>query len=470
MNQLRIVQNQVRILPLEQTTEDADIHSIQMLISEPLVIRDKGRLMPGLADSWDVSPDGRTWSFHLREDARFSDGSPCTVEDVLHSFELLRASFDPFLMAGPYAPYFQRLVEQQVSRHELKIHSIEPNGDVPDILSEVFIRKQDASGNPVLGTGKYEVTEYENGKNVRLAARKDAGEVNYQQIEFRCVSQPAARHEALADGSADLALGLEQVEQLSRESEFSWGRISNTLSVPVFLNGFIAPFNQPEARLAINYAIDTHRIIRDVWDGLAIPAATVVSPYHFGYPASLQPLPYKPSLANELFSKIDMPGELTLRTPLVLPDRALQVCKNIVQQLADIGLKVLIDLVEDRVQYAHEVGVRKIGHMAIFDSSPNSTYRILREKVSSRAKWIWWQGVVDEQADSMISQAHETYEPYSRKKAYEGVLTYLNQAPVWLYLYHPINIYAYRENVTGVVMNHAGQLRFMAPDQLAIGW
>lgn len=459
MDHLRIVQNQAKILPIAQTTEDADLQTIQMLVYEPLIRWDRGRMLPGLAESWDISADGRTWHFHLREEARFSDGSLCTVEDVMRTFELLRVSSDPFLMPGPYAPYMQSFVEHPIGKYDFNIHSIEPNGDVADILSEVFIRKQDVRGMPTLGTGKYKIVEYENDDFVRLAVRKDNQTSLYPQITFTKIQDSLERYEELLQGRADLAVNLEQLEDIPLDNPFRWGRIGNTLTVPIFLNGFNAPFNQPEARLAINLAIDTRQIIRDVWHGLAIPASTVVSPYHYGYPATLQPMAYRPSQAKDLFSKVEMPSELILRTPLIIPDRAKQVCENIAHQLSNVGLKIKIDVVEDRTKFAREVGAQRIGHMAIFDSSPHSTYRILREKVSSRAKWMWWQGVVDEQVDTLISKAHATYQPEERKRAYENTLTYLNQAPVWLYLYHPISVYAYREEVTGVEMSHTGLLR-----------
>lgn len=460
MENLRIVQNQVRILPLDKTAEDADLQTIQMLVFEPLVRWDKGVIMPGLADSWDISHDGRIWHFHLREDARFSDGSACTVDDVLNTFELLRVSSDPFNMPGPYAPYLQSLIVSSTSKYDLQIYCIEPNGDVADILSEVFIRKNDANGNPTLGTGRYAIDEYQNDDFVRLSARPDAPSTPHAAITFKSITNTEARYESLKLGQADLAINLEQLSRIPTDSPFRWGKIGNMLSVPIFLNGFTTPFNQPEARLAINLAIDVQTIIRDVWSGLAIPATTVLSPYHYGYPSLLRPLPYNPSLAKELFSKVDMPSELVLRTPLCIPDRALMVCESIRQQLREIGLQVKIDVVEDRQSYALEVGARRIGHMAIFDSSPHTTYRVLCEKVSSRTKWMWWQGVIDEQADRFISYAHESYVPQKRKAAYEKTLAHLNEAPVWLYLYHPISVYAYREEVAGVEMNHAGLLRF----------
>lgn len=459
MVQLRVAQNQVRLPSIDQTAEDGDIQSIQTLVYEPLVRWDRGRMVPGLADSWRVADGGRTWYFHLREDANFTDGSPCTVEDVLHTFEVLRVSFDPFNMPGPYVFYLQSLVVVPVNRYEFKIHTLEPNGDVADIVSEIYIRKADASGRPVLGTGRYAVVDYENDQFVHLRLRKDVSQAAFNEVYFEQISGCQERYEALKADRVDLAINLEEITEQPDKINYRWGKVGNTMSVVAFLNGFTEPFNQLEARRAINMAIDINRLIRDVWPGLAIPSATVVSPFHYGYPEGLAPITYDPNAANEIFSKIGMPSELVLRTPTFLPDRSIQVCQHLSAQLDRWGVKVRIDVVEDRFDYARQVGARQIGHMAMFDSTPHSTYRILREKVSSHHKWMWWQGVVDEQANNLINVAHEAYQPDLRQKAYERVLTHLNQCPVWLYLYNPITVFAYKKCFQGIEMGHTGLLR-----------
>ena len=190
-----------------------------------------------------------------------------------------------------------------------------------------------------------------------------------------------------------------------------WGQSNSTMSVPYFLNGFDLPFSQPEARLAINLGVDVEAIISEVWGGLAEPAATVVSPYHLGYPSGLTAHGYDPDRAKALFERCEMPSSLHLRTPQYMPERAEAVSQMVKTQLARIGITVDIEVVEDRPDYARQVGARKIGHLAIFDSTPHSTYRVLQEKITSRNPGTWWQGVTDQEADDLIEAASQATDP-----------------------------------------------------------
>ena len=116
-----------------------------------------------------------------------------------------------------------------------------------------------------------------------------------------------------------------------------------------------------------------------------------------------------------------MPDQLILKTPLVIPERAQQVSNLIQQQLLRIGVNIIVDVEEDRPKYARDVSNNKIGHMAMFDSSPLSTYRVLQ--------------------------------------AYNRCLAWLHDNPHWLYLYHPKKLYAYHPEIDGVYLDHAGLVR-----------
>jgi len=74
---------------------------------EGLVAKDgKGNLIPGMAERWDVSSDGRTWTFHLRKELKWSNGEPLTADDIVRSFQ---RAFTP-MTASPLAEHFEALV------------------------------------------------------------------------------------------------------------------------------------------------------------------------------------------------------------------------------------------------------------------------------------------------------------------------------------------------------------------------
>lgn len=461
METLSIAVTKARILPARQTTDEWNTQTIQALVFEPLVRWQDGNAIPALAESWEVLEEGRRWVFRLREGARFGDGSPCTAGDVLRMIETVRSARDSFGMAGPYARYLADLTLSAPDERTVELRCPEPNGDIADFLCEIYIIKEDAQGRPVLGTGAYTVEDYANGEFVRLRRREDASpSLQYERLEFLAMPEAEERYQALVSGRVGLAMDLDQLEQMPAGDDFVWQQKANTLSVPFFLNGFVPPFNQPAARLGINLAVDRQALIDEVWGGRALPAATVVSPFHCGYDSRIQPLACDLERAKALFDQAGMPAELHLRTPTYMPERALRTSQVVAGQLARVGIKVRIEVVEDRPEYARQVGAKQIGHMALFDSSPHSTCRVLFDKISSRQRAVWWQGVEDPAADDLFAQAHAEYRPRERWEKYGLALRHLNQNPHWLYLYHPILVFACVPEVRGVELTHSGLLRF----------
>src|SRR5690606_28766491 len=106
------------------------------------------------------------------------------------------------------------------------------------------------------------------------------------------------------------------------------------------------------------------------------------------------------------------------------------------------GLHVEIETETDRPEYARQIGRKEMGDMAIFDSSPHSTYRILNDKISSQTKAVWWQGYDDAEVEALINAANRSLGELEREHAYARCLARLQQNPPWLYLVHPIIVFA----------------------------
>ena len=463
MEQLRIAQSQVNLLEPEYTTDQPDLQTILALVYEPLINWRDGGVAPGLLNAWQVRDGGRSWLLTLRDNARFHDGSLCTVEHVAQSLERLRGAGGAFGMGGVYTPYLEPLVFEPQGQTQLLVKSSSPTGDLADIFAAVYVGKQTAAGEPPIGTGPFQLEDYVPGESLRLKKTgRPSHDAPYAELAILQIPHAPDRYGALLDNQVDLATGLELLPAMPENDTLTWRRSANTLSVTCFLNGFEEPFSQPEARLAINLAVDVDAIIESVWSGLAQPAATVVSPSHFGYPDALRPHPYDPERARDLFDASAMPDELLLRTPLVIPDRAPQVAGMIQEQLARIGIRIRIEEEADRPKYARDTSRKRIGHMGIFDSSPLSAYRVLQEKVSSQSQGLWWQGVKDGRADQLIDAAHLSVDRRQRREAYSRCLSWLHENPHWLYLYHPIKLYAHRKQLPGIEMDHAGYLKLGA--------
>ena len=460
MQRIRIAQSAVALLPLQQTTDSPPIQTIKSLVFEPMLLWEKGNYLPGLIQSWTITHHGCYWHLQLRQDATFHDGKPCTTKDIIHTLNLIRDAKDSFGMNGPYSRYLKNLTFEPLNDVELCVKSPTPTGDLCDIFCEVFIGRENNAGEPVLGTGPYCVKQYRKGEYLRLEKVDGDDRASVDEIEFYQAAEAEERLALLETEKVDIATSLEQLTEIKPDQKFLWKQNAESLSVIYYLNGFEKPFNQPKARIAINYAIDVNAIITDLFHGYAIPASTVVSPFHFGFPHTLQPYPYNPEKAKALFAECDMPDVLEIRTPTYMPEKGIQISEYVKRNLQDIGINATIEIQEDRPLYAKELGYsKKIGSMALFDSSPHSSFRVLRDKISSREKAVWWMGVEDDEAAALISKALISYTAQERFTAYSACLQWLYECPPWLYLFHPIRLVAGNETLAGMELNHAGLLK-----------
>lgn len=457
MNKLTIGLEKVDFLAPNRVTDDTSVLTLKNLVFEPLLKWENGLVRPALFDRWSHSPDGREWRFTLRENAMFHDGKPCVAADIIGFIADILEAVDTFGMKWSYARYLANAEITADGDAAIRVRNPEPIADILDIFSEFYICRFDADGRPLLGTGRYRVAEYEALKRVVLARVSGNGPTHIEALAERSAE---LRHALLAGGKLDAALNLERIEEkLTISDQFQWGQAVNTLSVMYYLNCQQGIFRDPAARLAANHAVDTVAIARDIFHGLAVPSSTIVSPFHLGATAAnLSPIPYDPAAARHLLATTDTSPVVTLRTPTFMPERAPEISQFVAEQLEAVGLNVTIETELDRPEYARQIGRKEMGDMAIFDSSPHSTYRILNDKISRETKAVWWQGYEDDETERLIALANHAVEDDLREIAYGRCLRRLHDNPPWLYLVHPIHVFAADKAVEGLSIDHKGTL------------
>ena len=176
-----------------------------------------------------------------------------------------------------------------------------------------------------------------------------------------------------------------------------------------------------------------------------LPLKGFISPYHFGADPDQTSLVYDPEQAKVLLSQAGYGGALTLTldSPTSLPNEAVSLSKIVTEQWRQIGVNVNIVYTEDREEYANKVRLKDIHDMCIFDSSPLSTYRVLKEKIDARFEGSWWEGYHNAEVERMLDKAQATVNEATREAIYRQCFNLLNEDPPWLYLYN-------YETITGV--------------------
>ncbi len=459
MRHLRIAAPKCRFMPAGRVTDDTSILTLKTLVFEPLLRWQDGLVLPGLLARWDVSDGGRRWLFHLREGATWHDGAPCTSADILAFIEAVLGSVDTFGMRWSYSRYLAEARLSAPTRDTLLVENPTPFADILDILSEFFPVRDTPEGHPILGTGPWRVMSYENERHAELRAISGP-----DRVTFRAVPEAEARLAALRDGEADVATNLERLEAgPDFAPPLEWGRAVNTLSVMYYLNCREGAFAHPAARRAVNHAVDRRAIIDGLFHGLGVEASTVVSPRHLGTHAGAPPpIPHDPDLAKRLFEEAGTTGPIRIRTPLTMPERSREITAAVAESLHRLGLATQVEVQPDRPEYAREIGRKRIGDMAIFDSSPHSTFRVLNDKISAAVGGIWWQGHHDEELEPLITAANHTLGDAARDAAYGRCLARLRDDPPWLYLFHPVEVFAARPGTGRFTLDGAGVLHILA--------
>ncbi|GKT89568.1 ABC-type dipeptide transport periplasmic component [Colletotrichum tofieldiae] len=449
-----------------QVTDDNSVTALKSLVFEPLLRwHPYGHVTPGLFDRWQHSPDARIWDFHIRDDAVFHDGKPCTATDIVSYISGLLDSRDYFGMRWSYSRYFAQTKFSAEDDQTVRVVSSEPFADILGVFCEFWPSRIDKYGKPVLGTGPFRVVEFERKDGIGRAKlqRLNPSRHSNPHIIIASTEPSAARRlQMLRAGEVDAALNLERVENfdiLDFDDSLKWGRVTSTLSAIYYLNCIEGIFTSPEVRLAANLAIDNEALVKEVYHGFALPSATIVSPFHLGFPESqLKPIPYDPAKARDLLKGLNTSAPLVLRTPTYMPEHALKISKFVASSLRAVGFEVEVKVETDRPEYARQIGLQKqIGSLALFDSTPNSTFRVLDDKISSASHATWWLGYHDGEVQRLIHEARNKVDYEDRATAYAQTLKRLQENPPWLFIAHPEVIWATKQDV-GLRIGHSGIL------------
>ncbi len=189
----------------------------------------------------------------------------------------------------------------------------------------------------------------------------------------------------------------------------------------------------------MNYALDRDEIIAEITHGAAKPLSGYVPPNHFGYDPDTPPYPHDPDRARSLLAEAGYEGGLTLvfDIPMEMPDEMPELARMMVEQYRRVGITVEIVEHHDRSAYSEMVREKRINDAAGFDSSPRSTYRVLREKIHSGLRGPWWEGYENKEVDGLIEEAQATISSTARQAIYREIYTLIRDDAPWVFLYNP---------------------------------
>jgi len=246
--------------------------------------------IPSLAESWDISPDGKTITFKLRKGVQFHDGKPFTSADVKFTvFEVLKkfhprgaSTFRDVTAIDTPDPHTAIFRLQTPAPYLMMALSGYESPMVPKHLFENTDIRNHPNANKPIGTGPFKFVEWNRGQFVRLDRNANYWKKDQPYLDrvvVRFIPDSATRTAALEKGEAHFAgMGaiyysdVRQLEKLPHISVTTKGYEMSSPIVELYFNTQKKPFDNPKVRQAISYAIDRQVVIDNVWFGFGKPA------------------------------------------------------------------------------------------------------------------------------------------------------------------------------------------------------
>ena len=445
---LTVFQSSVSIGDPHIASDSADRLGILFSVYEALVkLDEEGRYQPSLAERWEVGEDASTWTFYLRDGVTFHNGDALSAADVVTT---LGRVLDPaiggaFGTQGVYISYLGRAEISALDDSTVRIVTEEPMADLLDLVVAMPISpagELDKLPGKYVGSGPYKIVEQSDTRLVLAAHDEYWGKApEYQQINWIAEGDPDKRVEAVLNGQADIASGIgirgwRRITEGRGALAHEW---DSGLAIIFMANAQNGPGRDRRVRQALNYALDVDEIIAEIKHGAAKPLNGYLTPHHFGYNPETPVYPHDPDKARSLLAEAGYSEGLNLvfDIPSAMPDEAPELARMMVEQYSRVGITLEIVEHQDRAAYSEMVREKRIHDAAAFDSSPRSTYRVLREKIHSALRGPWWVGYDNEEVNSLIGQAQATVSEQERQAIYRQIYTIIRDDAPWIFLYRP---------------------------------
>jgi peptide/nickel transport system substrate-binding protein len=326
---------------------------VQYNILETLTkINADGSVTPLLAESWEVSPDLRTYTFKLRQGVKFQNGEPFNAQTVKFSFD--RAGGEKSTNKDKRT--FANMTTQAVDANTVVVINKEIDPDLLFVLGQataVIVEPKSADTNATkpVGTGPYKLDSWSKGSSIVLSkweGFRNPGAAKLRKVTFRFISDPAAQAASLLAGDVDAfpRAATRIVPQFKNNPQFQVILGGSRAKTILAFNNKKKPLDDVRVRRAISAAIDRKAVIEGAADGFGVPIGSHYVPGATGFVDTTGVNPFNIEKAKALLAEAGVKTPLELTMTLPPPPYARQGGEVIVAQLAKIGITVKVQNVE----------------------------------------------------------------------------------------------------------------------------
>ncbi|MBK3745182.1 ABC transporter substrate-binding protein [Paraburkholderia aspalathi] len=458
------------------TTSGATYDASARNVSNGLIKIKRGstELEPGLAESWEISEDGKEYTFHLRKGVKFHTTSYFTptrefnADDVVFSFERQGDKENPFYGEGTWPQYnaysFPSLIEkiEKIDDHTVKFVLTKPEATMIASLSLTFAAIQSkeyadqllAAGKREeltllpIGTGPYQYVDYQPNSAIRYQANPDywAGKQKIDNLIFAITPDAAVRWQKLKAGECQVIAHPNPADLGEMRADKSIELLSKEGLNIAFMayNTMVAPYDDVRVRKALNMAINKQAIIDAVYDTTGIIAVNAMPPSVWGYNKDIKDDPYDPEQSRKLLEEAGV-KDLKMKIwamPVQRPymPNARRAAELMQEDLAKVGVSVEI-ISYDWGEYLKRSlekdrdGAVMLGWTGGIADPDNFLAALLGCQAigsSNRANWC------NEDFEKLIQAAKLTADQAERTKLYEQAQVVFKEQAPWLTIAHQV--------------------------------
>lgn len=433
----------------------------QLLIYDQLVrpSADGTRIEAGLADKWEISPDGKTYTFHLRENAKFSDGKSVTADDVI--FSLKRAAGEK----SGWARFFKPIVGYvKIDDSTVKLSLDAPFTPMLNNLAlfsasilpaTQLEQKGDDFFKAPIGSGPFSLKAWDKGQRLSLDKNPNywqQGKPAVDQASLEIIGDDNARILKLKAGELDAAMDIpfNQVAMLEKDPNIKTAVAKVFRTDLVQLNTSKKPFDDSRVRQALNYAINKQTLIQGVLKGNGEPAASSL-PIMAHHNTDIKPYSYDLAKAKQLLSEAGLADGFN--ATLLIPSgdvTARQVGLVIQNALSKLGVKIQLQTIESGSQFTttksgnYEMSLTFTTSDTI-DPDQLIGFTAVNPERANALHTNW----KSDQVNALYAQERTTAEGEARGRIFQQIEAIVNKEAPFIFLYHQGVPYAYRANIDG---------------------
>ena len=316
-------------------------------------IKEDGSVAPLLAESWETTPDLKTYTFKLRKGVTFQNGEPFNAQAVKFSYERATEATS----TNKDKVLFQSIAAITMPDSDTVVINMKtPEPNLPFLLGQAsasIVEPKSAPTNATkpVGTGPYVLAAWTKGSSITLTKWPDyrnAAAIKLNKVLIRFISDPSAQVAALLSGDIDAfpRVVTRSVPQFKADPRFNVLIGGSRAKTIVTINNRKKPFDDVRVRRAILAAIDRKAMIEGAVDGLGVPIGSFYTPGSLGYIDTTDINPFDIEKAKKLLAEAGVTTPLEVSLKLPPPPYARQGGEVLAAQLAKIGIIAKIENVE----------------------------------------------------------------------------------------------------------------------------